>query len=564
MQAPDLIQPREHDLGGGFRVRRLLPSAARQAVGPFLFFDHFGPVTAGPDDDFDVRPHPHIGLATVTYLFEGAMMHRDSTGAVQRIEPGAINWMTAGRGIVHSERTPDDLRGSRAAQPRPAALGRAARGPRGGRTPLRAHAGRRHPRTAPGRRDAARARRRGVRRRLAGAHAVADAVRRPRLRRRCRARDPDGRRTSARSTASTRPVRARRRAGAGADPRRARAGLGAAAADAGAGAHRPRRRRAARAALHGLELRVEPARAHRWPRRTTGRRSASTASRARPSSSRCRGARAAFPGGRARRRRPYNWPDGELRRLCAGRRHRRPLPGAVARAPGPAGGARSRRRRGCRGHSSVRRRARLRPQRRLGRSAAPAQGLGRPARGRRDGGARHAHRGRRGRRGPRFLGLGGAGRRAGLDRRRGRARTPARRGGALRAAPDRRRPRRAAAAGGADGAVRGQGVGDAQRARRAHADAPLRAPRHRRAARRQRAAPEPGPPVVPVAGRARAAADGRARARPLIRPRLVAARRARRPRCWRCPTPNSSRHSTRRPAAPAARSRSLPSAPPGR
>jgi redox-sensitive bicupin YhaK (pirin superfamily) len=112
MQAPDLIQPREHDLGGGFRVRRLLPSAARQAVGPFLFFDHFGPVTAGPDDDFDVRPHPHIGLATVTYLFEGAMMHRDSTGAVQRIEPGAINWMTAGRGIVHSERTPDDLRGA--------------------------------------------------------------------------------------------------------------------------------------------------------------------------------------------------------------------------------------------------------------------------------------------------------------------------------------------------------------------------------------------------------------------------------------------------------------------
>ena len=106
-----LIQPREHDLGGGFRVRRLLPSAQRQAVGPFLFFDHFGPVTVGPADDFDVRPHPHIGLATVTYLLEGAMVHRDSTGAVQRIEPGAINWMTAGRGIVHSERTPDELRG---------------------------------------------------------------------------------------------------------------------------------------------------------------------------------------------------------------------------------------------------------------------------------------------------------------------------------------------------------------------------------------------------------------------------------------------------------------------
>ena len=106
------IAPHSKDLGGGFMVRRLLPSAQRQAVGPFLFFDHFGPVIAGPADNHDVRPHPHIGLATVTYLFEGAMLHRDSTGVVQRIEPGAINWMTAGRGIVHSERTPDDLRGA--------------------------------------------------------------------------------------------------------------------------------------------------------------------------------------------------------------------------------------------------------------------------------------------------------------------------------------------------------------------------------------------------------------------------------------------------------------------
>jgi redox-sensitive bicupin YhaK (pirin superfamily) len=105
------LQGHPKDLGGGFVVRRLLPAAQRQAVGPFLFFDHFGPVTARPDDNHDVRPHPHIGLATVTYLFEGAMLHRDSTGAVQRIEPGAINWMTAGRGIVHSERTPDELRG---------------------------------------------------------------------------------------------------------------------------------------------------------------------------------------------------------------------------------------------------------------------------------------------------------------------------------------------------------------------------------------------------------------------------------------------------------------------
>ena len=75
-----------------------------------MFFDHFGPITTRPGDNHDVRPHPHIGLATVTYLFEGAMMHRDSLGSVQRIEPGAINWMTAGRGIVHSERTPPDLK----------------------------------------------------------------------------------------------------------------------------------------------------------------------------------------------------------------------------------------------------------------------------------------------------------------------------------------------------------------------------------------------------------------------------------------------------------------------
>jgi len=106
------LHPHEKDLGGGFKVRRSLPSAQRQAVGPFVFFDHFGPITAQPGDNHDVRPHPHIGLATVTYLFEGAMMHRDSTGVVQRIEPGAINLMTAGRGIVHSERTPKDLLGT--------------------------------------------------------------------------------------------------------------------------------------------------------------------------------------------------------------------------------------------------------------------------------------------------------------------------------------------------------------------------------------------------------------------------------------------------------------------
>lgn len=103
------ISPRIQDIG--FPVRRLLPSRERQRVGPFIFVDHMGPAifergsTAG-----DVRQHPHIGLATVTYLFAGAMMHRDSLGVVQRIEPGAINLMTAGRGIVHSERVPADIR----------------------------------------------------------------------------------------------------------------------------------------------------------------------------------------------------------------------------------------------------------------------------------------------------------------------------------------------------------------------------------------------------------------------------------------------------------------------
>lgn len=105
-----LLTGHPKDLGGGFLVRRLLPAAARRSVGPFVFFDHFGPVLETPEVDHDVRPHPHIGLATVTYLFEGAMLHRDSLGSRQLIEPGAINWMTAGRGIVHSERRPETLR----------------------------------------------------------------------------------------------------------------------------------------------------------------------------------------------------------------------------------------------------------------------------------------------------------------------------------------------------------------------------------------------------------------------------------------------------------------------
>jgi redox-sensitive bicupin YhaK (pirin superfamily) len=104
-----LIEGRPRDLGG-FEVARLLPSAARRLVGPFLFFDHFGPADFAPGQGMDVRPHPHINLATVTYLFEGEILHRDSLGSLQTIRPGAVNWMTAGRGIVHSERTPPDVR----------------------------------------------------------------------------------------------------------------------------------------------------------------------------------------------------------------------------------------------------------------------------------------------------------------------------------------------------------------------------------------------------------------------------------------------------------------------
>ncbi len=101
-----LIEPRLHDLGDGFIVRRLLPFRLRRHVGPFVFFDHIGPADMAPGKGLDVRPHPHIGLATVTYLYEGALGHRDSLGCEQVIRPGDVNWMTAGRGIVHSERTP--------------------------------------------------------------------------------------------------------------------------------------------------------------------------------------------------------------------------------------------------------------------------------------------------------------------------------------------------------------------------------------------------------------------------------------------------------------------------
>jgi redox-sensitive bicupin YhaK (pirin superfamily) len=106
-----MIDARPRDIGG-FQVGRLLPSSARRLVGPFIFFDHMGPAELAPGEGLDVRPHPHIGLATVTYLFEGEIVHRDSLGSHQPIRPGDINWMTAGRGIVHSERTSPELRRS--------------------------------------------------------------------------------------------------------------------------------------------------------------------------------------------------------------------------------------------------------------------------------------------------------------------------------------------------------------------------------------------------------------------------------------------------------------------
>jgi len=104
-----VLEGRPRDLGG-FSVRRVLPAPGMQTVGPFIFFDHMGPATFAPGGGVDVRPHPHIGLATVTYLFDGAFMHRDSLGTAQLIRPGDVNWMVAGRGIAHSERTPPEAR----------------------------------------------------------------------------------------------------------------------------------------------------------------------------------------------------------------------------------------------------------------------------------------------------------------------------------------------------------------------------------------------------------------------------------------------------------------------
>ena len=108
---PTVIIPRVRDIGD-FEVRRALPSVERQMIGPFIFFDQFGPIIMKAGTGQDVRPHPHIGLSTVTWLLDGSMFHRDSLGSQQTIAPGELNWMTAGRGIVHSERTPEADRGT--------------------------------------------------------------------------------------------------------------------------------------------------------------------------------------------------------------------------------------------------------------------------------------------------------------------------------------------------------------------------------------------------------------------------------------------------------------------
>ncbi len=105
----EIIAPRVHDLGG-FQVRRAVPSIQARTIGPFVFVDHMGPAVFEPGFGVDVRPHPHIGLATVTFLWSGTISHRDTLGSLQDINAGDVNWMTAGRGIAHSERTPDVLR----------------------------------------------------------------------------------------------------------------------------------------------------------------------------------------------------------------------------------------------------------------------------------------------------------------------------------------------------------------------------------------------------------------------------------------------------------------------
>jgi redox-sensitive bicupin YhaK (pirin superfamily) len=111
MSNTDLIIPQRSRDIGDFLVGRFIPFIHKKMVGPFSFIDHMGPVDVKPDRPFDVDQHPHCGLSTLTYLLEGEIMHRDSIGTVQRIKPGSVNWMTAGKGVTHTERSPDDLRG---------------------------------------------------------------------------------------------------------------------------------------------------------------------------------------------------------------------------------------------------------------------------------------------------------------------------------------------------------------------------------------------------------------------------------------------------------------------
>ena len=132
-----VVVPRTVDLGDGFSVRRALPSARSRMVGPFIFFDHFGPAEFRAGAGLDVRPHPHIGSATVTYLFDGEIVHRDSLGTAVAIKPGEINLMTAGRGIVHSERTGAELRDRWQPHPRFADVGGLAGGEGGNGPGLR-------------------------------------------------------------------------------------------------------------------------------------------------------------------------------------------------------------------------------------------------------------------------------------------------------------------------------------------------------------------------------------------------------------------------------------------
>ena len=145
-----VLLPRAHDVGG-FEVRRALPAQERQMVGPFIFFDQMGPGEFLAGQGLDVRPHPHIGLSTVTYLFDGEILHRDSLGSHQPIVPGDVNWMTAGRGIAHSERTDPALRSHCQPPVRHPVLGRAAEGGRGDGTGLRPPPGRQLPLVEDGR-----------------------------------------------------------------------------------------------------------------------------------------------------------------------------------------------------------------------------------------------------------------------------------------------------------------------------------------------------------------------------------------------------------------------------